>query len=123
MNEAKNAIFVRLENPDEKRRVVLGSAITIIEVLKGYEKLRRLRREKGLAKRELRIIFKDIKRLLEEVEENMPTLGLIAGTPKEIQSVARPVKAAQTEADLNKEYRMTKLEKDLEELKNKISSI
>ncbi len=128
MNEAKNVVFVRLEDPDGKRKAVLGSAITIIEVLKGYEKLRRLRREKGLAKRELKMIFKDIKRLLEELEEIMPTLKITEEIPKkqEVQNVARekPAKVAiKTEAERNKEYRMTKLEKDLEELKNKISGI
>jgi len=121
MREANTPMFVGIEEPSEKRKHVLNSAIETIEILRGYERFRKLRRESGIHKNDLRVLMKEVKLLFNEIGELMPTVELPKEEekkqeikPKQERVVIKPVK---------KQHHLTKLEMDLQSLKDKIAKI
>lgn len=116
MNEQKNnPVYVRIENPLEKRRFLLNSTIKTIVLLRKYEKFIRIKKEKDQRKKELKSIMGQIKDLFIEIENMLPTLGGEAKRERleriDVQNFAR------------KDIYGSKLEKDLADLKSKISQL
>lgn len=133
MKEAKNVMHVGLERPTEMRRGVLNSAIGTIELLKRYEKVKKIKKSKDAHKKELRILFKDIKTLFKEIEEVMPAIELPREEPKRVERV-EPVKVVVKKKlkmkpsvfkpmKIEKDEHMERLDRDLQALRDKIAKL
>lgn len=126
MKEAKNVMHVGLERPIEKRRDILSSAVGTIEILKRYEDFKKRKKEKEEFKRELKLLAKEIKTLYSEVEELMPQVELPReALPKKGEPVRVKVvkKKSVIFKPVKKEEHFTKLDNDLQALKEKIARL
>jgi hypothetical protein len=135
MKEKKPSVMhVGIEEPNEKRKEILDSAINTIELLKSYERLKKLKREREIAKKEIKTIAKEIKYLFSETEELMPHVELTKEPPKRVEAPPRPPvirekpkeKAAVSKPrppEVKIDPHTEKLERDLQELRDKISRI
>ena len=121
-------MHVGIEEPNEKRRYMLNSAIDIIELLKKYQRFKKIRKEKGIRRREFSITMKEIRDLFKEIEEMLPVVEE-QQEPKKIKvSVVKKPEPVKEEVVIKKpvvkrDPRMGKLEKDLQALKDRISKI
>jgi len=127
----KPEMHVALEEPNEKRRDVLNSAIETIELLKRYEKFKKIKKEKDIRRRELGIIMKEMKTLFSEITEMLPVVETPTEAPRREPIKAAPMKKPEPVKEKiefrrpieKKDPHMEKLEKDLQALKDKIARI
>lgn len=124
--EPKNVMHVGIANPNRKRKEILGSAVEILELLKHYEKSRKIKREKNARKRELKALMKEIKILAGELKELIPVVELPKEEAKKevVEKQIKKVEIKKVETtEIKREDHSTRLEKDLQALRDKISSL
>jgi hypothetical protein len=124
-------MHVGIEEPREKRKEVLNCAIDTLEILKRYERFKKLRKEKDYAKNELKTIVKDIKTLFKEIQELMPHVEF----PKEhkveqekpIVVVPRPQPKIEhvvmKRPEIKKDTVREKIERDIQDLRDKVARL
>lgn len=122
MKEANSQMYLGIEEPNRKRKQLLNSAVSSIEILRGYERFRKFRRETGIQKNELRNLMKEIRLLFNELYELMPAVELPKVEEKKELPKPKVVKPAVKHV-VKKQHHMTKLEMDLQSLKDKIAKI
>lgn len=83
-------MHVGIVNPNPKRKQFLENTISIIQLLKGHERLRQLRRDKESAKVELKAKLKGLNKLIKEFNLCIPKVKLLAvKNVKEIKEEAK----------------------------------
>ncbi|MEM4244718.1 MAG: hypothetical protein QXR60_00740 [Candidatus Nanoarchaeia archaeon] len=129
MKEEKAEMHVGLEQPNERRKEILSSAISTIEILKRYESFKKIKKEKELYKKQLRKTNKEIKTMFKEVNEMMPHMEIVKEERKEPKKITPQVKVAVKKKPeiivkpVKKEKHLEKLNRDLEELRSKIERL
>lgn len=68
----KEIMHVAIEQPVEKRREVLSSAIDTIQMMKNYERLKQMQKEKDVYRKEFKNIIKEVSILVKELKEKLP---------------------------------------------------
>ncbi len=129
MKEEKAEMHVGLEQPDQRRKEILNSAISTIEILKRYESFKKVKKEKELYKKELRKASREIKTMLKELDDMMPYLEIPREEHKEPRKIIRPIKVVVKKKPkpvmkpLKKDQHLEKLDRDLQELRSKIAKL
>ena len=132
IKEQKSQIMhVGIEEPSEKRKEILNCAIDTLEILKRHERFKKFRKEKDSAKNELKITIKDAKVLFKEIEELLPNVEL----PKEDRAEREKPMAVvprtrpkiehvtMKRPELKKDTIRDKIERDIQELRDKVSRL
>lgn len=124
MKGNSSIIHVGIEYPNEKRKNLLKSAIHTVELLKRYEKFKKLKQEKEMHFKEVRKTKKEIKVLFGQMKELMPVIEI----PKEevkketIPIIPKP-KTVTKKPSIKISKQTEKLERDLQALKDRIARL
>ncbi len=122
-----NVVHVRIENPISKRKELLSSTITIVELLKRYERIKQIQKEKA----ETRALFKTKIRSLNRLSKliGLKDMPLQTEEIKKVKSVKgekvfKPVKKVKVKKVVKKELTGNeKLDVQLDELRRKLESL
>ncbi len=109
-------MHVLVPNPDESRKEVLEGCIDIVRMLKSFEKIRVIRKEKALYINYLKKEMKEFKGVLINLD-NLPKVKVEQREreEKKLKKEERKIESPKRNPELEK------LEKDIRELQSKIS--
>jgi len=124
------AVHIRLDNPINKRRMVLQNAIDIVALLKRYENIKRLSQEKHMAYDEFRKIISSINWMVRQIRVkelplNSEDLDKYAPQPKKEKTVVqKAVKKVKKAIEVKKpEEKKDSLDWQMQELRRKLNSL
>lgn len=122
-------MHVGIIDPNVKRKQILENAILIIQLLKGFEKIKDIRKEKDKVKSEFKSKLKEINKLAKEFNFLIPKVKLPEiDVKKELhEKVAEtkeklPLKRIKTEKHA-RSANLDKLDKDIDFLRKKLESL
>ncbi len=127
MKDAKSEpYYLVIEEPVEIRKNVLSSAKEMLEILQGFEKLKKVRQEKEQTIEEMKAKLKDIFATISQLKTQIPKVK--EHIPHELSEVIRPERKPRP---LHKEQKkpskpmttMEKLEKELAEIEAQLSKL
>jgi len=116
----KEVIHIRLEEPKQHRKEILGFAIAIVHMLKKYEEYRRIQKEKNLYKTYLVKNRHQLITMLNKFQTMMPYVELEEEKP-EVIPIPKPT-ATKKKKVIQKEE-LGKFEREIENIKSKIDRL
>lgn len=126
MPKEKQLVHARIENPILVRKTLLESAILTTELLKSYQKLRKIRTEKKHYKVEFRQNLQEIKNLLEKLElqelPRPPTIPKLH-TFKEVGKEIKKEKIKRIKQEKLLESESSELDSELRRLQEKLENL
>lgn len=118
MKTDNSQLHVRIDEPIKIRRNILESAIEAAEALKIYERFKAIRKEKVRQEKELKGIIKELAVAMDNLEKSLPS------APHEEKPKMYSIKPEVKEKPIKPRLEQkTKLEIDLDEIKEKLSRI
>ena len=127
--EARGVIHVSISEPTERRKVLLEVALEAIQVLKRFERLKKLRREQELYRKGFLKTMREISAETKEMEEMLPQIRLHEEKPPDAAPAspkAPPTPTVVKRAPPPKPRKFTevdKLEDDIKRIKEKLASL
>ncbi len=122
-------MHVGIIDPNAKRKQILESAILTIQLLKGFERIKDIRKERDKVKSEFKSKLKEINTLAKEFNSLIPKVKLPEADVKKAlhEKVAEtkeklPFKRIRTEK-YRKSANLDKLDKDIDFLRKKLESL
>ncbi len=86
----EESVHVRLDDPISKRKDILQTAVMTVELLKKYDVVRELRKEKTKEMDKLRVILNDIKKMTKQIKtKDLPKVKEIETKHKEHKVVVK----------------------------------
>ena len=121
-------MHVGILNPKTHRKEILENAILTIKLLKGFERINVLRKEKELAKSELKSKLRELNRLIKEFNASLPKvkipeLKVVKKIPSEKSSEEIKVTNKKVKLEHHKTSNLDKLDQDIDLLRKKLESL
>lgn len=112
-------VHIRIEDQIDKRKIILESALSVANLLQKHEDLKPIRNEKAKQIALFRKIIKETRLLFKELEyEELPEFKL----PQK-ESSRKLMKEIKEEMELEKPITKTRLEHELEDIRNKLENL
>src|SRR3989344_5393985 len=111
-------MHVMVSQPNQSRRSLLQSNIDIIRILKGYEKLKIIKKERLLYANYIKKEVKELNTLVENLYENLPHVRQERHIEQEKES-----KKKQKVKEKPRNTELDRLEQDIKKLQDKINSL
>ena len=111
-------VHVRLNEPNNSRKEILQSTIDIIQLLKGFEKLKLLGREKLIFMSNLKREFKELDSLISKLD-SLPKIKIEYDVEEKSKKGVKKIE----EKTIRKTSEFDKLEEDINKLRSKINSL
>jgi len=103
-------VHARISNPIFVRKTLLEGAIVGVDILKGYEVIKKLEIKKKHYRLEVKKILRDLKKLVNELEtEHLPKVPHIAGPTKQLVRKDEMIKKEMKEQEKVKRVERPKL--------------
>jgi len=121
-------IHVGIKEPKQHRKEILNFSIDIIQLLKKYERHKKLNKEKNLYRTHLMKNIKQLNNLLKGFHKMMPQVAIQEPRPKVViqkvskKAIKKAVKKKNARVK-SKNKELDKFENDIASLKSKISSL
>lgn len=112
-------MHVGITQPTFYRKEILNSALDIIQVLKNFEKIKLIRKEKEVCKREFKRVIKELNVLLERAKTELPTIRI---KEKPVERIEKKEKVIEMEKP-SVSPEMRKLETDLSKIQEKLARL
>jgi CRISPR/Cas system-associated endonuclease Cas3-HD len=120
MENQEKTFFVGIEDPSNKRRDILECSKGIVRILKTYDDINDIRKEKIERIAELKKIMTEIKRLNNILKDHLPT-DKVRTEPVQKTKKSSPKK--ETKITKKPDKNIKKLESELSEIESKLSSM
>ncbi|MBL7051710.1 MAG: hypothetical protein ISS01_01325 [Nanoarchaeota archaeon] len=118
----EESVHVRLDNPISKRKRILQTAVMTVELLKKYEVVRELRKEKVKEMDKLRVVLSDIKKMTKRIKvQDLPKVKGIEEKHKEHKIVMK-AKNIEKHEKIVKVHK-SGIESQLDELRRKLETL
>lgn len=111
----KNDFFVKLNTPRQTRRMILENTRDILRVLQGYEDYKKIREKRSHLVDSFNNELNDIKLMVVEVKRLLPKIM--------IKEVRKPTLAQRIETVEKPAKEIKRIEQELAEIEEKLSSI
>lgn len=125
MSKPKQIVHAQIKNPILVRKTLLESAILVTEMLKSFQRIKRIRVEKKHYKNELKTNFDEIKKLIEKLSDyELPKLPLMHhAQPKQVKKEIKKeiIKRVEQEKLVEKGY--SDLDNELKKLQDKLKNL
>jgi|TARA_B100002003_G_scaffold250772_1_gene291476 protein subunit release factor A len=121
MSEEKT-FFVGIEDPSNKRRDILECSKGVVRILKTYDSINDIRKEKIEKIAELKKIMTEIKRLNNILKEHLPT-EKIRSSPSPTKKIKKSSPKKEAKITKKPDKNIKKLESELSEIESKLSSM
>ncbi|MDP3918436.1 MAG: hypothetical protein Q8Q35_00840 [Nanoarchaeota archaeon] len=125
-----NSIHVRLDNPIQKRKDVLSTAINVVELLRDFEKIKIIRKEKLQEMEKLRETYTDIRKLyrslnVNDMPYNLKELDKVQGVKKMPIMMPKNVKGKTkvSKVVVKEDYKRSPLDIQLDALRRKLETL
>lgn len=115
MPRISSQLHVQVNNPIDKRREILESAVTSTELLQRYQDFKKIRQEKNKQRAIFKKLIKEINMLMKELEiQELPSTGK---KPKQIKQIKeKTITVIQPKST-------DKLTRDLQEIQDKLNNL
>lgn len=113
----KQPIHVGIPNPTENQKIIIESAISLVEIYKHMINIKKIRREKLKQRKALNNSFKELKTLINQIE--LPETQEY----EEHKKIIKPKKPEKIPEPKDEPKKQSKLDKELQELKRKLKKI
>ncbi len=116
MKPEQRTVYTRIDQPIQTRKELLNQVISIINILKGYDQVKRLQEEKLRYKNRLEKNVYQLKNLVKRLDDSIPSIHKEIKpltTKKEITQKKQPVKQTAN----------TKLNQQLQDIQDKLKNI
>ena len=131
MKEQSNELFfVQVKEPNEIRRNILETLKDIVEVLKSFEKFKRMRHEKLERINHLRVLIRQANKMLGDLRIKLPQTNLRAASVKDAAKQDKKVhhrkkkgKSAEEKIPKKEMTEVDKLEAELNAIETKLKSL
>lgn len=123
-------MHVGVVNPNTKRKQILENTISIVQLLKGYERLRQLRKEKESSKSEFKTKLRELNKLIKEFNLSVPRVKLpevrgvkeLKGEAKKL-TVTNITEPKKIKVEKKTSTNLDKLDRDIDLLRKKLESL
>ena len=120
-------MHVGILNPKTYRKEILENAISTIKLLKGFERINVLRKEKEIAKSELKSKLRELNKLIKEFNTSLPKVKIPElKITKEVSSEKKSEEIKVTDKKIKMEHKtsnLDKLDQDIDLLRKKLESL
>ena len=122
---ANEIIHVGIREPKLHRKEILSVAIDIIELLKGHEKYKKIEKEKNIYRTHLAKNIKQLSTMLKSFETGIPKAVIKEEQKKEkTKAITKSKKKTMKKpVKIEKDENLDKLERDIGNIKSKISEL
>lgn len=109
----KDDYFIRIKDPKNVRRSILGNAKEVLQILQGYEDFKKIREQRSILINKFRAQTSEIKMIVDETRKMLPKANVNAKkvVVSKIELAAKP----------GKELR--KIEEELADIESKLSEL
>ncbi len=115
----KDAVYVKLDNPIEKRKIILSSALDTANILKSYSDMKKLRDRKYEIMTDLKGIYGQVKHMVEVLENHkLPAL-----TIERYEVVEEEKKHVKIKKESAHDDEILRLKAELEDIDRKLKTL